>query len=60
MKRMIAAVMMLGLAACSTGGVLGGVAGGVAGHELGKGSTVATVGGAAVGAVLGDQIQKRM
>ena len=53
-------VLMLGLAACSTGGVLGGVAGGVAGNKLGNGSTVATIGGAAAGAVIGDQIQKRM
>jgi osmotically inducible lipoprotein OsmB len=60
MKRLMAAIAMLALAACSTGGVLGGVAGGVAGHELGKGSTVATIGGAAAGAVIGDQIQKRM
>jgi osmotically inducible lipoprotein OsmB len=60
MKRILAALTMLTMAACSTGGVVGGVAGGVAGHELGKGSTIATIGGAAAGAVIGDQIQKRM
>jgi uncharacterized protein YcfJ len=60
MKRFVAALALLSMAACSTGGVIGGVAGGVAGHELGKGSAVATIGGAAAGAVIGDQIQKRM
>jgi osmotically inducible lipoprotein OsmB len=54
------ALLLVTLAACSTGGLIGGVAGGYAGHELGKGSTAATIGGAAVGAVVGDQIQKAM
>jgi hypothetical protein len=53
MKRIMVALSMLTMAACSTGGVLGGVAGGYAGHELGKGSTAATIGGAALGAVVG-------
>jgi osmotically inducible lipoprotein OsmB len=60
MKRLAIALSMLTMAACSTGGVIGGVAGGVAGNKLGDGSTVATIGGAAAGAVIGDQIQKRM
>ena len=61
MKRFGAIALLLTmLSACSFGGLAGGVAGGYAGHELGKGSTIATIGGAAAGAVIGDQIQKRM
>ncbi len=45
-----------------TGTVLGGVAGGVLGHQVGggKGKTLATVAGAAGGALAGNQVQKNM
>lgn len=43
------------------GTVVGGAAGGLLGHQIGGGSgqTVATIGGAVVGAVAGNQIEKR-
>lgn len=54
-----------GLSACSTsptrqqvGVGTGAVLGGVAGHVLTDGSTLGTVGGAAVGGVIGNEMSK--
>ncbi|MDQ0142446.1 glycine zipper 2TM domain-containing protein [Cupriavidus necator] len=43
------------------GTVIGGAAGGLLGHQVGggRGQTAATIGGAVVGAVAGNQIEKR-
>ncbi|SCU92153.1 conserved exported hypothetical protein [Cupriavidus necator] len=43
------------------GTVIGGAAGGLLGHQIGggRGQTAATIGGAVVGAVAGNQIEKR-
>jgi len=42
------------------GAVIGGVAGGVIGHQIGsgRGNTVATIAGAGVGALAGNQVEK--
>jgi len=46
--------------ASGAGAVIGGVAGGVLGHQIGsgRGNTVATIAGAGVGAVAGNQVEK--
>lgn len=43
------------------GTVIGGAAGGLLGHQIGggRGQTAATIGGAVVGAVAGNQVEKR-
>ncbi|CEJ19961.1 putative outer membrane lipoprotein [Ralstonia solanacearum IPO1609] len=42
------------------GTIIGGVAGGVLGHQIGggTGNTVATIGGAALGALAGNQVER--
>lgn len=46
--------------ASGAGAVIGGVAGGVIGHQIGsgRGNTVATIAGAGVGALAGNQVEK--
>ena len=43
------------------GTIIGGVAGGILGHQVGggTGNTVATIGGAALGAYAGNQVEQR-
>lgn len=60
----IAAVMLLGLGACSNmsqndkNTAVGAGIGGVAGAVLTGGSSVGTIGGAAVGGIIGNQVGK--
>ena len=48
--------------ASGAGLVVGGVAGGVVGHQIGsgRGNTVATIAGAGLGALAGNQVEKNM
>lgn len=63
-KPVVAAVMVLGLAACSgmstqdKNTAIGAGVGAVGGAVLTGGSTIGTVGGAAVGGVIGNQVGK--
>src|SRR5215472_14343860 len=48
--------------ASGAGAVVGGVAGGVIGHQIGsgRGNTVATIAGAGLGALAGNQVEKNV
>lgn len=60
----LASTLLLGLSACSNmserdrNTAIGAGAGGVAGAVLTGGSTMGTLGGAAVGGVIGNQVKK--